>query len=115
MTKTAHEYREYIVTAKGEFSVEKDSYVRLNSGWFSDRTVCFLAAGRPCVVQDTGFSRRVPCEAGLLEWNTSEEAAEALNQVSQDYERHAQAAKAVAREYFDTSVLLPPILQAAGI
>jgi hypothetical protein len=115
VTKTASEYHRYIAGAKGEFSVEKDSYVLLNSGWISDRTVSFLAAGRPCIVQDTGFSRRIPCEAGLLTWRTIEEASEALARVGQDYDRHAEAARAVAREYFDASVLLPSILEAAGI
>jgi hypothetical protein len=115
VTNTASEYHRYIVAAKGEFSVEKESYVRLNSGWFSDRTVSFLAAGRPCIVQDTGFSRRIPCEAGLLTWRTIEETSEALARVGQDYDRHTEAARAVAREYFDASVLLPPILEAAGI
>jgi hypothetical protein len=115
VTKTASEYHRYIADAKGEFSVEKDSYVRLNSGWFSDRTVSFLAVGRPCIVQDTGFNRRIPCEAGLLPWRTEEEASEALARVGRDYDRHAQAARAVAREFFEASVLLPPILQAAGI
>jgi hypothetical protein len=115
ISKTPEDYRDYITEARGEFSVEKDSYVRMKSGWFSDRTVCFLAAGRPCVVQDTGFGYRVPCGQGLLSWNSSVEAAEAMNQVGKDYAAHARAAERIAREYFDASVLLPDILDAAGV
>jgi hypothetical protein len=108
-------YRRYIQGAKGEFSVEKDDQTRLKVGWFSDRSVCFLGAGRPCVLQDTGFGTRVPTGTGLLAWSTPAEAAEALDRVGRDYSRHASKALAIAREYFDTSVLLPPILEAAGV
>ena len=108
-------YRRYIQGAKGEFSVEKDDQTRLKVGWFSDRSVCFLGAGRPCVLQDTGFGTRVPTGTGLLAWSTPAEAAEALGRVGRDYSRHAAKALAIAREYFDTSVLLPPILEAAGV
>lgn len=115
VTKSAVEYSDYIREAKGEFSVEKDSYVRVKSGWFSDRTVCFLASGRPCVVQDTGFGQRVPCGRGLLAWQTLEEAAEALRRVGEDYASHAKAAADIAREYFDASIVLPDLLDAAGV
>jgi hypothetical protein len=115
VSKTAAAYRRYLIEAKGEFSVEKDQYVRFCSGWFSDRTVCFLAAGRPCVVQDTGFGTRLPSKAGLLPWSTLEEAHDALERSSRDYQRHSLAAREVALEYFDTRVLLPPFLDAAGV
>ena len=115
VTNTSEVYRDYIREAKGEFSVEKDSYVRLKSGWFSDRTVCFLAAGRPCVVQDTGFSQRVPSGKGLLSWSSLDDAVEALQQVGEDYAAHARAAERIAKEYFEASVLLPDILDAAGV
>ena len=108
-------YRRYIQGAKGEFSVEKEDQTGLKVGWFSDRSVCFLGAGRPCVLQDTGFGARVPTGTGLLAWSTAEEATEALDRVGRDYARHAAQALAIAREYFDTSVLLPPVLEAAGV
>ncbi len=108
-------YRRYIQGAKGEFSVEKDDQTRLKVGWFSDRSVCFLGAGRPCVLQDTGFGTRVPTGTGLIAWSDPQEAAEGLERVGRDYARHAKAALAIAREHFDTSVLLPPILEAAGV
>ncbi len=115
ISHSAGAYRRYIQGAKGEFSVEKDDQTRLKVGWFSDRSVCFLGAGRPCVLQDTGFGSRVPTGTGLLAWSTPEEAVEALERVARDYARHAAKALAIAREYFDASVLLPPILEAAGV
>ena len=68
-------YREYLSTSRGEFTVAKEMNVRLRSGWFSDRAACYLAAGRPVVEQDTGFSDVLPCGPGLHAFNTSEEAA----------------------------------------
>ena len=115
VSKSANSYRRFVLGAKGEFSVEKDCYVRLNTGWFSDRTVCFLAAGHPCIVQDTGFARRVPCGAGLHSWRSPEEATEAHVRVTRDYERQARAARAIALEFFEARVLLPPLLEAAGL
>jgi hypothetical protein len=115
ISRTATVYRRYIQGAKGEFSVEKEDNVRLRTGWFSDRTVCFLAAGRPCVIQDTGFDTRLPTGTGLLSWRTPDEALEALERVAKDYEHHARTASAIAREYFEASVLLRPILEAAGV
>ena len=115
ISHSAGAYRRYIQGAKGEFSVEKDDQTRLRVGWFSDRSVCFLAAGRPCVLQDTGFGTRVPTGIGLVAWSTPEQAVEALDRVGRDYSRHAATALTIAREYFDTSVLLPPILEAAGV
>jgi hypothetical protein len=111
----AETYRRYVREAKGEFSVEKDQLVGLRLGWFSDRSVCFLAAGRPCVVQDTGFRARIPAGPGLLAWSTAEEAAQALEGVAADYARHARGAREVAAEFFEARVLLPPILEAAGL
>lgn len=115
VSRDAEIYRRYIREAKGEFSVEKDQLVGLRPGWFSDRSVCFLAAGRPCVLQDTGFDSRIPAGPGLLAWSTASEAAEALDRVAGDYEVHARGAREVAEEFFDTRVLLPPILEAAGL
>jgi hypothetical protein len=86
----------------------------LRVGWFSDRSVCFLAAGRPCVLQDTGFGDWARTGLGLMPWTTGEEAADALERVAKDYATHARAARAIARETFEASVLLPPILRAAG-
>jgi hypothetical protein len=89
--------------------------VGLRPGWFSDRSVCFLAAGRPCVLQDTGFDARIPAGPGLLAWSTPAEAGEALERVAADYALHARGARELAEEFFDARVLLPPILEAAGL
>jgi hypothetical protein len=114
VSSTAARYRRYVQGARGEFSVEKEDQTALRVGWFSDRSVCFLAAGRPCVLQDTGFDLRVPVGEGLLAWSTPEAALDALDRVSRDYERHARAALRIARDHFEARVLLPPILEAAG-
>jgi len=115
ISHTAFVYRRYIRGAKAEFSVEKDDVVRTKVGWFSDRSVCFLAAGRPCVLQDTGVGARVPTGNGLIEWNSAEEALEGIERVARDYAAHAKAAREIARAHFEASVLLPPICQAAGL
>src|SRR6266511_658895 len=85
-------YRDYLRSSLGEFSVAKHAYVATNSGWFSDRTECYLASGRPAVVQDTGFSAHVPTGAGLFAYRTADEARAALEAITADYERHARAA-----------------------
>jgi hypothetical protein len=115
VSSSTRRYRRYAVGAKGEFSVEKEQNVRLRTGWFSDRTVCFLAAGRPCVVQDTGFASRLPVERGLLSWREVEEAADALERASRDYALHARAARELARAFFDAPLLLGAILEEAGL
>lgn len=115
ISHTAFAYRRYIRGAKAEFSVEKDDLVRTKVGWFSDRSVCFLAAGRPCVLQDTGVGARVPTGTGLVEWSTAEEALAGIERVARDYQAHAAAARKIAREHFEASVLLPPICEAAGL
>lgn len=108
-------YHRFIRGAKGEFSVEKDDQARLRSGWFSDRSVCFLAAGRPCVLQDTGFGARLPLGEGLLAWRTEDEAKDALERVSGDLSRHSRRARELANEFFDARVLLREVLDAAGV
>ncbi len=108
-------YRGFVEGARGELTVAKDIYVRPRSGWFSDRSVCFLAAGRPVVTQETGFSERVPSGRGLLAFATVEEAAAALRTVEGDYASHARAAREIAAEYFAAERVLGAMLDAAGI
>jgi hypothetical protein len=108
-------YRDYISRSRGEFTVSKDIYVRPRTGWFSDRTVCYLAAGRPVVTQRTGFEKFIPTEAGLLGFDTPDEAGDAIKQINSDYARHARAAREIAAEYFDAIKLLDEIAMAAGI
>ncbi len=108
-------YRGYISASRGEFTVAKDLYVSTRSGWFSDRTVCYLAAGRPAVTQFTGFEKFIPAGAGLLGFADDASAVEALRAVSADYPRHARAAREIAREYFDAQRLLGEVAEIIGL
>jgi glycosyl transferase family 1 len=108
-------YRTYISSSRGEFTVAKDIYARTRSGWFSDRTVCYLAAGRPVVTQRTGFEKFVPEGHGLLGFDTADEAVEALRAINADYPAHARAARAIACEYFDAFTLLDDIAEVIGL
>lgn len=103
-------YRTYITRSRGEFTVAKDQNVRLRSGWFSDRTATYLAAGRPVVVQDTGFGDVLPTGKGLLTFRTIEEAAAAVEAISTDYVAHAAATSAIAHDYFDAVIVLSQLL-----
>jgi hypothetical protein len=105
-------YRAYLQSSKGEFSVAKHAYVAGCSGWFSGRSACYLAAGRPVVVQDTGFDGLVPTGEGIVGFTTLEEAVEGLRAVEADYSRHARAAADIAAEYFDSGKVLRRILNA---
>jgi hypothetical protein len=108
-------YRAFVEGARGELTVAKDIYVRPRSGWFSDRSVCFLAAGRPVVTQETGFSERIPSGRGLLAFATPEEAVAALQAIDADYAGHARAAREIAAEYFAAERVIDGMLTAAGI
>lgn len=103
-------YRSYIQSSRGEFTVAKDQYVRLKTGWFSDRSACYLAAGRPVITQETGFTRLYGGEEGLLSFRTPEEAGEAVRRARLDYARHARVAKEIAREYFEAEKVLADLL-----
>jgi len=107
-------YRDYIAGSRAEFTVAKDQNVRLRTGWFSDRSAAYLAAGRPVVTQDTGFGSTLPTGCGLFSFSTVEEAAAAVDAITADYDRHAAGARAVAAEYFDHAVVLPALLSACG-
>ena len=108
-------YRDYIQRSKGEFTVAKDQYVRLNSGWFSDRSACYLAAGRPVIIQETGFTKTYGGNAGLLSFRSLGEIVEAVKAINADYAKHSRAARAVAREFFEAEEVLRSILDRAGI
>jgi hypothetical protein len=108
-------YREYIRRSRGEFSVAKEQYVRTRSGWFSDRSVCYLAAGRPVVVQETGFSRHVPTGEGLLAFDDEDGALAALETVAAEPERHAAAARELAADVFAAEKVLGDLLTRIGL
>lgn len=108
-------YRRYVAGSRGEVTVAKDQNVRLRTGWFSDRSATYLAAGRPVVTQDTAFGDVLPTGEGLLAFTTVEEAAAALLEVEGDWDRHAKAAAAIAREHFDSDVVLGRLLADLGV
>jgi glycosyltransferase involved in cell wall biosynthesis len=115
LVSTPDRYRDYVCSSLGEFSCAKGGYVGTRSGWFSDRSACYLAAGRPVVVQATGFEDVLPTGAGLFAVHTPQEAADALAEIRADYAGHAAAARALAREHFDGERLLGDALKLAGI
>jgi hypothetical protein len=108
-------YRDYIRRSKGEFTVAKDQYVRLNTGWFSDRSACYLAAGRPVITQETGFTRMYGGKSGLLSFQSLDEIADAVKIINANYAKHSRAARALAREFFEAEKVLKSVLDRAGI
>jgi hypothetical protein len=109
-------YRDYIRRSKGEFTVAKDQYVRLHTGWFSDRSGCYLAAGRPVILQQTGFSTVFSGgRHGLIAFESLGEIAEAVKSINADYTRHSLAAREIARQFFEAERVLRSLLERAGI
>jgi hypothetical protein len=107
-------YRDYVRASRAEFSVARDLNVRLRSGWFSERSACYLAAGRPVVAQNTGFGTVLPTGEGLFAFDSMEEALAAFEAVESDYERHARAARQIADEYFRAETVLASLLDDLG-
>jgi hypothetical protein len=108
------EYRDYIASSRGEFTVAKDQNVRLRTGWFSDRSATYLASGRPVVTQDTGFGDLFPTGAGLFAFSDIEEAVGAIESINADYGAHSRAAGDIAREFFDSDLVLSRLLEELG-
>ena len=108
-------YQQFIRRSSSELMVAKGMYVTSRSGWFSDRSACYLASGKPVVAQDTGLGDLLPAGAGLLTFSTPEEAAERMRELSADYARHAAAARAIAEEYFESSVVLRSLIRKLSI
>ena len=108
-------YVDFIRGSKGEFTAAKDQYVRLNTGWFSDRTACYLAAGRPAITQETGFTRHYGGGRGLFAFTTIEEIGEAVRAINADYAAHSRAAYEIAAEHFEATKVLASLLDRAGV
>jgi len=108
-------YRDYVLASRGEFTVAKDQNVRLRSGWFSERSACYLAAGRPVITQDTGFDKFIPTGEGLFAFNTMDDILTAFEAISSDYARHSRAARALAEEYFGAETVLTKLLNDLGL
>jgi len=113
VSRSLWDYRDFIQGSKAEFGVAKHAYVSRRSGWFSDRTECYLAAGRPALVQDTGWTDHLPSGMGLLGFSTEEEALEGLRRIECDWPAHAARASEIAHECFDAGVVLPAFLDVA--
>jgi len=115
VSSDSESYRRYIAGSRGEFSVAKDQNVRFRSGWFSERSACYLAAGRPVVVQDTSFGSFLPTGEGLLPFDDLDGAICAIEAVNADYERHRRGATEIAREHLDSDVVLRAMLDRCGV
>jgi hypothetical protein len=115
LSKEIFSYRDYITGSLGEFTVAKDQYARLRSGWFSDRSASYLAAGKPVVTQETGFSKFIPVGEGLFAFNSFEEAVAAILEISADYAHHCRAARDLAAEHFSAEGVLTKLLEDAGL
>ena len=104
------DYREFIQRSKAEFGIAKHTYVSTRSGWFSDRTECYLASGRPALVQDTGWSAHLPSGEGLLGFSTPDEALDGIDRINSNYQAHSQRAREVASAHFDAATVLTELL-----
>lgn len=113
VSSTPSDYQRYIQNSRGEFSCVKPSCIRLQNAWISDRTICYLASGKPAVVQHTGASRFLPDAAGLFRFRNLEEAARYLETVAADYERQSKLARQLAEEYFDAQKVVGRVLERA--
>lgn len=107
-------YRRYVQASRGEFTATKQIVVALRTGWFSDRSACYLAAGRPVVTQDTGFGRLYG-GPGLAAFTTMEEVADAMQCIRADYTAHCRGAREIAREHFEAVTVLQSVLDRAGL
>jgi hypothetical protein len=108
-------YHDYLVSSGGEFTVAKDQNIRLRSGWFSDRSACYLAAGRPVITQETGFSKFLPTGKGLFAFRSLDEAAAAGEAIAADYAGHCRAAGDIAAEYFAAESVLQRLADHVGL
>lgn len=111
---TPADYQRFIQGSKAEFGIAKSGYAAARCGWFSDRSVCYLASGRPVIAQETGFSRFLPTGAGLFAFETRDGVLASIEALKCDYPRHSLAARAIAEEHFDSDKVLTRLLQRIG-
>lgn len=111
ISKTPQDFQQYINASKGEWTVAKHGYVETSSGWFSERTLNYMASGKPVIVQDTGFSDFLPTGKGLLTFSSLDEAVEKIQKVNCDYSDHCLQARKIAEEFFDSTKVLAELLQ----
>jgi hypothetical protein len=115
ISKDIERYRDYIRESYAEFTVAKDQYVSPHSGWFSDRSACYLAAGRPVINQETAFSRILPTGKGLFWFQTMADILAAVDTIESDYPTHRRAAIEIAEEYFAAEKVVGSLMQRAGL
>jgi ABC-type multidrug transport system fused ATPase/permease subunit len=115
LSRDPDDYRDYIVGSAGELSVAKEQNVHFRSGWFSERSATYLAAGRPVILQDTGFGSALPTGEGLFAFENLDQAAEAVGEATSDPGRHRRAARDIAREYLSHEVVLGDMLEHVGL
>jgi hypothetical protein len=108
-------YRGYVQRSRAEICVAKNMYVDTQSGWVSDRSVCYLASGKPVLAQDTGFSETLPTGDGLIAFSTLDEAVAGVEEIEARYEHHSTAARRLAEEYFDSDLVLAQLLEQVGV
>lgn len=113
ISRTPASYRAFIQQSRAEFSVPKHGYVKSGSGWFSDRSVCYLASGRPVLIEDTGLAGWLPAGEGVVTFDDPDSAVAGVQRINSNYERHSQAARRLAEQLFSTEEVLPPFLDAA--
>lgn len=114
VSSTASDYRAYIQSSAGEFSTAKESCMRLENAWISDRSLCYLASGKPIVVQHTGASRFLPSDHGMLRFSSLDEAVDLLEACEAHYSEHALAARALAETHFDARACAASVLERAA-
>jgi hypothetical protein len=111
---TPDAYADFVRGSKGELGIAKSGYVVSGSGWFSDRSACYLASGRPVIAQETGFSEFLPTGLGLFAFTSADDVVAAVNELRRDYSKHARGARALAEEHFDSDRVLTGLLEAVG-
>src|ERR1044071_8509882 len=115
ISRDVDRYRTYIQQSRAEFTVARDQYVRPITGWFSDRSVCYLAAGRPVITQETGFSKFIPSGKGLFGFRTAEDILTAVDAIESDYQGNCRAAAEIATEYFGDQKVVGSLMKRAGL
>jgi hypothetical protein len=115
VANTHDSFQHYVQNSSAEFSVAQGVYVETNSGWFSDRSIRYLASGKPVLLQDTGFSENYPVGSGIIPFSTMEQAITGANQIAMDYKHHCNAARQIAEEFFNSDKVLSHLLKEVGI
>lgn len=110
-TRTPLTYEAFIRESKAEFGLAKHGYAVSRSGWFSERSICYLASGRPVLAQETGFSDGLPTGPGVLPFYDADDLCDAIDELNRNYEKHCQAGREVTEAYFDSRKVLPRLLE----